>query len=164
MLVREVRREEYGRAGAVILASYRALDGYVSEPDYERELADVATRAAVAEVAVAVGGGGQVVGCITYVPDPSNPYAEFDDEAASGFRMLGVDPELQGGGAGRALVQWCVERAVVDGKQRIFIHSTPWMVRAHGLYERMGFERRPDLDWVPVPDIQLLGFVLELPR
>ena len=138
------------------------MEGYVSEPDYERELADVASRAVIADVAVAVDRDGEVVGCITYVGDRSNPFAEFDDEAASGFRMLGVDPARQGGGAGRALVQWCIDQAVADGKARIFIHSTPWMTRAHGLYERFGFERCPELDWVPVPDIELLAFVLEL--
>ena len=78
--------------------------------------------------------------------------------------MLGVDPVRQGGGAGRALVQWCIDRAVADGKDRVLIHSTPWMVRAHGLYERLGFERRPDLDWLPLPNIGLIGFALELRR
>lgn len=174
VLVREVRPGEYERAGAVVLASYRALEGYVAEPDYERELADVAARAALAQVAVAVQvgvdrdaptgvAGTVVIGCVTYVPDITNPYAEFDDPGAAGFRMLGVDPAHQGSGAGRALVEWCVERAVEAGKERLLIHSTPWMVRAHGLYERIGFERRPDLDWVPVPNIQLLGFALEVP-
>lgn len=173
VLVREVRPAEYERAGAVVLASYRALEGYVAEPDYERELADVAARAAVAEVAVAVQGGEDrgsstgvvgtvVVGCVTYVPDITNPYAEFDDPGAAGFRMLGVDPARQGSGAGRALVEWCIERAEASGKERILIHSTAWMLRAHGLYERLGFQRRPDLDWVPVPGIQLLGFAREV--
>ena len=100
VLVREVRPGEYERAGAVVLASYLALPGHVEEPDYERELADVATRAVTAEVAVALDDDGQVVGCVTYVPDLTNPYAEFDDPAAAGFRMLGVDPARQGRGPG----------------------------------------------------------------
>jgi GNAT superfamily N-acetyltransferase len=90
--------------------------------------------------------------------------AEFDDSEASGFRMLGVDPARQGAGAGRALVQWCIDRAVADGKARILIHSTPWMGRAHVLYERFGFVRRPDLDWTPLEGIELIGFALELTR
>jgi hypothetical protein len=36
------------------------------------------------------------------------------------------------------------------------------MTRAHRLYESFGFVRDPALDWVPVPDIPLLGFRLEL--
>ena len=172
VLVRDVRPGDYERAGAVVLASYLALPGHVEVPGYERELADVATRAMVAEVVVAVEGEGDgerdgegdttVIGCVTYVPDFTNPYAEFEDPDAAGFRMLGVDPARQGSGAGRALVEWCIERAVADGKARLLIHSTPWMTRAHALYERLGFERRPDFDWVPVPRIELLGFGLEL--
>jgi len=46
--------------------------------------------------------------------------------------------------------------------RRIIIHSTPWMTTAHGVYTRRGFTRRPDLDWTPVPGIDLWGFVLEL--
>ena len=96
------------------------------------------------------------------VSDQTNAFAEFDDREACGFRMLAVDPLCQGGGAGGALVRWCIERARGEGRARVTIHSTPWMTRAHELYGRLGFVRRPDLDWQPVPNIRLLGFVLEL--
>jgi GNAT superfamily N-acetyltransferase len=163
-----VRPTEYERAGQIVLRAYQALPGYVSEPAYEHEVADVATRAGAAEVAVAVipadGGQGEVVvGCVTFVPDVGNQHAEFDDPDAAGFRMLGVEPGDQGRGAGRALVQWCVDRAAAGGRRRLIIHSTPWMTRAHALYERFGFVRRPDLDWQPTDEIALWGFVLELP-
>jgi GNAT superfamily N-acetyltransferase len=157
-----VRPDEFARAGSVVVDAYRALPGYVSEADYERELADVATRAAEAVVAVAVLPDGGIAGCVTYVPDHANAFAEFEGDHAAGFRMLGVDPGHQGRGAGRALVAWCIDRARADGRSRLVIHSTPWMERAHGLYATFGFERRPDLDWQPVPAIRLLGFVLEL--
>ena len=152
--------EEYERAGQIVVAAYRALPGHVEEPDYERELADVASRAD--SVFVAVDEDGAVVGCITFVAGIDSAHAEFDDPAAAGFRMLGVDPRRQGGGAGQALVARCVEGARAAGRERIIIHSTPWMTRAHAMYARFGFERRPELDWVPVPNIELWGFVLEL--
>jgi GNAT superfamily N-acetyltransferase len=157
-----VRPDEFARAGAVVLEAYRALPGYVSEPEYERELADVATRAAKAVVGVAVVPDGAIAGCVTYVPDATNAFAEFEGDDAAGFRMLGVDPACQGRGAGRALVAWCIDRARADGRRRLVIHSTSWMERAHDLYGTLGFERQPDLDWQPVPAIRLLGFVLDL--
>jgi predicted N-acetyltransferase YhbS len=160
VLVREVEPEEYERAGQIVVAAYRALPGHVEEPDYERELADVASRAD--SVFVAVDEDGAVVGCITFVAGIDSAHAEFDDPAAAGFRMLGVDPGRQGGGAGKALVARCVEGARAAGRERIIIHSTPWMTRAHAMYARFGFERRAELDWVPVPNIELCGFVLEL--
>ena len=68
----------------------------------------------------------------------------------------------QGRGAGRALTQWCIDRARSDGRQRILIHSGSWMTRAHALYGSMGFVRRPDLDWSFQGYIHLWGFALEL--
>jgi hypothetical protein len=55
-----------------------------------------------------------------------------------------------------------VQRARAAGRRRIVIHSTPWMRRAHGLYDRFGFVRRSDLDWEPRDGIPLWGFSLEL--
>ena len=147
--------EECERAGQIVVAAYRALPGHVEEPDYERELADVASRAD--SVFVAVDEDGAVMGCITFVAGIDSAHAEFDDPAAAGFRMLGVDPGRQGGGAGKALVARCVDGARAAGRERIIIHSTPWMTRAHAMYARFGFERRPELDWVPVPEHRALG-------
>ena len=76
--------------------------------------------------------------------------------------MLGVDPEAQGNGAGRALVGWCVERARATGRSRIALHSTDAMVIAHGLYTSFGFVRDPTMDWEPEPGLWLRGFVLDL--
>ena len=33
---------------------------------------------------------------------------------------------------------------------------------AHRIYERLGFERRPELDWTPVPGVDLRGYALRL--
>ncbi|HEX9259782.1 MAG TPA: GNAT family N-acetyltransferase, partial [Acidimicrobiales bacterium] len=103
-----------------------------------------------------------IVGCVTYVHGPDHPHAEFTDVDAAGFRMLAVDPAAQGAGIGRALVEWCVDEARSSGRRRLLIHSGAWMTRAHALYSSMGFVRRPDMDWIPVPEIHLLGFSLEL--
>jgi GNAT superfamily N-acetyltransferase len=113
-------------------------------------------------VLVAVADDGAVLGGVTYAGSPASKQAEFDDPEASGFRMLAVDPAAQGTGAGAALVAAVVERAQAGGRRRIIIHSTPWMTTAHRLYFRRGFTRRPDLDWTPVPGLDLWGFVLEL--
>ena len=164
MKVRLAEPPEYAALGAITVAAYAAVPGYVSEPDYEAELSDVGARAGAADtdVLVAVGDDGTLLGGVTYVASPTSPQAEYDDTEAAGFRMLAVDPAAQGAGAGAALVDAVVQRARADGRRRVIIHSTPWMTTAHGLYRRRGFERRPDLDWTPVPGIDLWGFVLEL--
>jgi GNAT superfamily N-acetyltransferase len=147
--------------GDIVLAAYTALPGNPVDEDYDAELRDVAARAEAAEVAVAELDG-RLVGCVTYVPDVGNPFAEFDDPEAAGFRMLGVDPTVQGSGAGRALVEWCIARARGSGRARLLIHSGEWMTRAHALYERYGFVRQPERDWEPMDGVVLLAYGLEL--
>ena len=36
------------------------------------------------------------------------------------------------------------------------------MRTAHRLYERLGFRRVPELDWTPVPHVQLIAYRLDL--
>jgi ribosomal protein S18 acetylase RimI-like enzyme len=160
--IRPVRAEEAAELGAITLAAYTTLPGHVEEPDYEAELADVASRAKVAEVLVAIGDDGRVLGGVTFVPDGENPLAEHGVAHASSIRMLAVDGAAQGRGVGEALVRACIERAREVGTRHVVLHSTPWMQTAHRLYARLGFVRRTDLDWTPVPDIPLLGFSLDL--
>ena len=147
VFVREVRPEEYERAGAIVLEAYRALPGYVSEPAYERELVDVAGRAARPR-GVAVDLDRDVVGCVTYVARSDEPVRRV---RRSGGGWL---PDARGGSPARAAGpggRSCSGASNGPGRGRagVMIHSTPWMVRAHGLYGRLGFDRRPDLDWQP---------------
>jgi GNAT superfamily N-acetyltransferase len=164
VIVRAVEPSEFERLGELTVAAYHALPGHVVEADYDAELRDVAARVAAVdtEVLVAVEGP-TVLGGVTYVASSASPYFELGpDPGAASFRMLAVDPAAEGAGAGRALVAEVLARARRAGRTRLVIHSTPWMGRAHGLYERIGFVRRPDLDWRPAPDVPLWGFVLEL--
>jgi ribosomal protein S18 acetylase RimI-like enzyme len=160
--IRPVRPEEAAALGAITLAAYTALPGHVEEPDYEAELADVASRAAVAEVLVAVADDGTLLGGVTFVPDGHNPLAEHLVPHASSIRMLAVAAQAQGRGVGEALVRACIARAREVGSRDIVLHSGAWMHAAHRLYDRLGFVRRPDLDWTPVPNIPLMGFSLSL--
>jgi ribosomal protein S18 acetylase RimI-like enzyme len=146
MLIRRIRPEECEALAQITLAAYRQLsDGEPLGP-YERELLDVEARAIDSEVYVALDDVGNLMGGVTYVPGPERAMAEFRDPEGSGIRMLATDPALQGCGAGRALVQTCIERAREQGRERIILHSAPTMTRAQSLYLRMGFVRAPELD------------------
>lgn len=164
MVIREVREDEAGAAGEVVLAAYRALEGSppVDENGYAEELREVARRSRQAVVLVAV--EESVLGCVTYVPEETSPMAEDLRPGEAGLRMLAVAPSAQGRGVGRALVEACVERARQDGKERLFLHSGEWMRAAHRLYESLGFRRVPERDWAPAPDIPLMAYALELGR
>jgi len=155
-----VRPEEYELLGAITVEAYDHV-GHV-EPGYADELRDTATKVQHAEVLVAVTADDRVVGGVAYVTDTNSKLAEHDDPEAACFRHLAVAPAAQGLGAGRALVEACIERARAEGKTRIVIHSTTAMVRAHDIYERYGFSRTPDRDWEPLPGLVLWGFQLDL--
>jgi GNAT superfamily N-acetyltransferase len=149
--------------GRMVVEAYVRLPGHVEEPDYARELADVATRAGLAHTAVLAAFEDDVpLGCATYASSPASPMAEGLEDGEAGFRMLGVDPAAQGRGAGRALVVACIERAAGEGRGALCLHSTPWMRTAHRLYESLGFVRDPQRDWTPVPGIDLVAYRLAL--
>jgi ribosomal protein S18 acetylase RimI-like enzyme len=164
MHIRPVGPGEYELAGQIVIAAYRALPGGHLTEDYAAELAAVQRRAEEAEVLVAVLGDADLVGCVTFVPDESSPWAELLEPGESGVRMLAVDPRTQGRGTGRALVEACVRRAAELGRAALVLHTTPWMAAAQHLYEMRGFRRIHERDFEPVPDVPLLAYRLELGR
>lgn len=157
-----MRDEEHSELADLTVAAYRHV-GHV-ESSYENELRDVAGRVQGAVVLVAVDedDGDRLLGGVTFVPDHASPYAEFDIEHAAGIRMLAVHPDAQGQGIGEELTLECIERARSLGRREVILHSTPWMTVAHGIYERLGFTRDPNLDWWPEPNVELFGFRLHL--
>ena len=162
VFVREARPGEHARLGELVVAAYQSLPEF-DEPGYEPELRDVARRAREAVVLVAVDeADGTLLGCVTYVPGPESPWAELLEPGEAAIRMLAVDPTARGRGVGTALAAACIARAREDGRTAIFLHSLPYMRAAQAIYARLGFIRRPDRDWEPVPGIRLLGFALPL--
>jgi ribosomal protein S18 acetylase RimI-like enzyme len=170
--VRPVRPEEYESLGELTVAAYHSLPDVMDhQAEYDLQLRDVARRAAVSCVLVAIGRGGEgqdddeaLLGGVTYVRGPEDPYSEELAEGEAGMRMLAVDPALQRRGVGRALTLACLERARAEGRRRLVLHTGAWMPAAIRLYQSMGFARRPDLDFAPVPGIDLIAYSFELSR
>jgi len=158
--VRQVRTDEYQSAGRLVVAAYRALAGAHLSPDYAAELADVERRASGADVLVAL--GDELIGCVTFVPDASSPWAELLEEGEAGIRMLAVLPAAQGRGVGRKLLDECVSTARKLDRTALLLHTTPWMSTAQHLYSTAGFERFSERDWSPVPEVPLLAYRLLL--
>jgi GNAT superfamily N-acetyltransferase len=139
--------DDIAAAGRLVQQAYFALPGYPHDDEYDLVIGDVGARLDDAQVVVAFDDG-QLVGCLTYVPDADSPHAEFEDEHAASFRYFGVDPAMQGRGIGEAMVQWCIAAARRDGRHRLRIHTLESMPAAQRLYLRMGFVRDPDHDEV----------------
>ena len=159
--VREVRPDEFEAVADLTVAAYYGVPddqthGYVSE------LRDVAGRAAACRVLVAVDASDRVLGAVTYVDGPGNPWAELERGDEAGFRMLAVAPDAQGRGIGRLLAETVIARARAAGRGGIAIYTRPSMAAAHRLYDALGFVRDPERDWEFAPGEWLWAMALRL--
>jgi GNAT superfamily N-acetyltransferase len=162
LLVRAALADELAEVGDVTVAAYRAAGMAVGE--YADELVDTASRAAAAELLVAVESAGhdrRVLGTITYCPAGSR-YREIARADEAEFRMLAVRPDAQGRGIGRALTEACVDRARAQGFRALVLSTPAGATAPHRLYESMGFVRQPARDWSPVAGVNLIVYSLAL--
>lgn len=146
--IRTARADEYAAVGGLTVRAYTA--GGLMPPDdpYLPRLGDARTRAAEAELLVAVDPTGRLVGTVTFARHGS-PYAELAAPGEADFRMLAVDPDVRGGGIGAALVTECIRRARAAGADRLRLSTGAGMLAAQHIYARLGFVRTPELDWTP---------------
>jgi GNAT superfamily N-acetyltransferase len=162
-LIRPIRPDEYEALGDLTVAAYHSIPAEMPhQATYDLQLRDVARRAETSCVVVAVAEAGELLGGVTYVSGPDDPYSEELREGEAGIRMLAVDPARQGRGIGRALTEWCLDRARAAGRVRVVLHTGAFMPAAVHLYEGMGFRRLPALDFAPAPGIDLIAYAFEL--
>jgi ribosomal protein S18 acetylase RimI-like enzyme len=162
VILRRAQPEELAAVGQLTLAAYLA-DGFLVEDDfYAAELLGAAHRATEAELMVAVDPAShQLLGTVTFCLSGSH-YAELARGDEAEFRMLAVDPAARGSGIGHALARWCVDRAREQGCAAVVLSSLEEMHTAHRIYERMGFQRQPERDWIPAPGVSLIAYRLDL--
>lgn len=158
--VRPAREDELGAVGELTINAYHA-DGFETSGEYALKLADARPRAEQAELLVAVDDTGTVLGTVTVAP-PGSPWAQVSAPDELEFRMLAVSPAARGRGVGEALTRRVIERAEELGLRAVTLSSSPNMVAAHRLYERLGFRRTPEADWSPAPGVGLITYRLDL--
>ena len=167
--IREIVRDEYERLGQLMVEVYSNLEGFPTpseQPGYYEMLANMGefTEQKDTQVLVAMSAGGEMVGGVVYFADMARYGAggtATAEENASGIRLLGVDPKSRGAGVGKALTNACIQLARDKAHSQVILHTTQAMRIAWGLYERLGFERSPDLDFVQ-EDLPVFGFRLRL--
>ncbi len=148
---------------------YSTLEGFPSpdeQPGYYAMLADIGSfnEEQDTKVLVAISADGELIGGVVYFGDMArygSGGTATSERNASGFRLLGVDPNSRGAGAGRALSNACIQLAVDSGHSQVILHTTQAMQVAWGLYEKLGFERSPDLDFFQ-EELPVFGFRLRL--
>lgn len=112
-----------------------------------------------AELLVAVDADDVVLGTVMVAEHVSRA-AEIAQPGEYEFRMLATSPAARGRGVGQLLINAVFERARELDLPRVVISVADDNTTALRLYQRLGFQRLPERDWRPVPDVQLLGFTI----
>lgn len=165
--IRTAKAEEFEQIGDLMVTVYSALDGFPTpqeQPQYYeklRHIGEFANKPKV-DLLVAVSDSGEIGGAVVYFEDMSQ-YGSGGtaplEKQASGFRLLAVDPEARGQGIGKLLTLACIQKAKESPNKQLIIHSTKAMQIAWAMYEKMGFKRSEDLDFMQ-GELQVYGFRL----
>jgi ribosomal protein S18 acetylase RimI-like enzyme len=168
-IVRNAEPEEFAVIGKLLVEVYSQLDGFPKpheQPAYYNLLANVGelTKKPGTEVLAAISQDGKIAGAVVYFSDMKN-YGSGGTattlQNTSGFRLLAVDPLFRGQGIGKILTEACIARTKEHKHHQLVIHTTAAMQTAWKMYERLGFKRSTDLDFMQ-GDLAVFGFRLAL--
>jgi GNAT superfamily N-acetyltransferase len=166
--IRKAKESEFERIGELLIDVYSNLDGFPKkgeQPQYYEMLKNVGqlTKNKGVELLIAVTKQGHIGGAVVYfndMKDYGSGGSATQEKNASGFRLLDVDPKTRGLGIGKLLTEYCIEKGKQRGSATIVIHTTNAMKLAWGMYERLGFKRASDLDFMQ-GDLPVFGFRLK---
>jgi GNAT superfamily N-acetyltransferase len=143
---RLARADDFDAVRRITLDAYLNAGHFPESHPYLGILGDVERRATLAQVWLAELDG-RATGAVM-LTSAGQPYTEVARDRELEFRMLAVDPSVQGLGVGRAMVAWILDHArALDDVDAVVLTSASYMLPAHRLYESLGFERIPDRDW-----------------
>jgi ribosomal protein S18 acetylase RimI-like enzyme len=156
MLIRDLRPSEFAALGQLMVDVYSKLDGFptpAEQPRYYEMLTNVGrfSEKPEARVLVAVSDNEELIGGVVYFGEMahygSGGIATTISDA-SGIRLLAVDPKFRNSGAGKALTNACIQLAREQGHSQVILHTTQAMQVAWRLYEKLGFVRAEELDFL----------------
>lgn len=169
IIIRNATSEEFEVIGKLMVSVYSQLHGFPKpeeQPNYYDKLLNVGklTEKESTELLVAVNASGVVEGAVVYFSDMKD-YGSGGTATtlthASGFRLLAVSPQARGKGIGRLLCEACIKKTKQHHNKSLVIHSTKAMQIAWNLYERMGFKRFHEIDFLQ-DDLEVFGFKLHI--
>lgn len=167
--IRNAKANEFEEIGKLMVQVYSQLEGFPKEseqPNYYKMLANIGdlTTNPDTEILVAVTSDDKIVGAVVYFGDMQyygSGGIATKEKNTSGFRLLAVNPMNREQGIGKLLIKDCIEKAKEKKQQQLIIHSTMAMQTAWKMYERLGFKRSEDLDFMQ-GELPVFGFRLLL--
>ena len=166
--VRNAKEEEFKEIGKIMVDVYSTLKGFPKineQPKYYEMLKNVGslTTNPNIELIVAASKQGNIGGAVVYfkdMKDYGSGGTATKEKNACGFRLLAVDSDYRGLSLGKELTIECVNRGKKSSSEQIIIHTTKAMQTAWGMYERLGFKRSEDLDFMQ-GELSVFGFRLK---
>ena len=166
--IRDLDPDEGPRLGELLVDVYSRLPGFPGpgdQPAYYDMLRGIGAFAGRPAVRVLVAAADRrLAGGVVYFGDMAQYGAAGIAPTirdASGIRLLGVDPDLRGHGIGQRLTRHCIDLARAAGHAEVILHTTRAMQAAWALYERLGFRRAEELDFMQ-QSLPVFGFRLGL--
>lgn len=169
LTIRDIQPEEYQSLGLLMVDVYQELEGFPSpeeQPQYFetlRNIGELSTKAHT-QVLVALSDDGVLLGGVVYFSDMSQ-YGSggkaTQEVDSSGIRLLAVASKARGLGVGKALTEECMNLAKQSGSKQVVLHTTGSMNVAWSMYERLGFKRSEDLDFMQ-EKLPVFGFRYQL--
>ncbi|PLX23543.1 MAG: GNAT family N-acetyltransferase [Marinilabiliales bacterium] len=168
-VVRNAYSEEFEEIGSLLVQVYSQLEGFptaMEQPDYYRMLANIGeqTKKPETELLVAASSDGKIAGAVVYFSDMKyygSGGTATQEKNASGFRLLAVNPIYRGLGLGKLLTNACIEKAKSRKQRNVVIHTTEAMQTAWHMYEKIGFKRSKNLDFMQ-GKLPVFGFRLKI--
>ncbi len=160
-------QSEYKEIGELMAKVYAALPGFPSvteQPKYYALFANLNSLAdnQATELITARSDDSDLLGSVIYFSDMKyygSGGTATSIKNASGLRLLAVKHKAQGNGIGRALTNKCIELAREKQQSLVILHTTEYMRAAWALYEKMGFKRFEDIDFLQ-EELPVFGFQL----
>jgi ribosomal protein S18 acetylase RimI-like enzyme len=167
--IRDAQTNEFKEIGALMVQVYSQLEGFPKQdeqPEYYKMLANIGnlTENPTTRLLVAATSDGKLSGGVVYIGDMQyygSGGTATQEKNSAGFRLLAVAPAFRGQGIGNQLIGESIRLARYEGKDQLIIHSTKAMQTAWGMYEKIGFKRSEDLDFMQ-GKLPVFGFRLVL--
>ncbi len=165
--IRDAQAGDRGAIEAVTLSAYQQYAAVMPAQHwaaYRQNILDTLADVQPAAQVVAEQDG-QILGTVLLYPAGTvltTPAGTPVTLAWPEVRLLAVGPAARGHGVGVTLMRECIRRARQSGAPALTLHTTELMQAAMRLYERLGFERAPELDFEPAPGVIIKGYRLSL--
>ncbi len=171
VIIRDARPDELDAIGALTAEAYEEYMPDDSAPEERRRAFGayredirhgVLERVARGASVIVAERGGRLVGTVTYYAPGVDKGDEGWPPEIAAMRLLAVLPSERGHGIGRALTEETLGRARSAGAPSFGLHTTNLMAIARDMYERMGFVRVSENDFIPAPDLLVAAYRVSL--